>query len=95
MSLCIIADVRFRLDRREGGWIFPANVDVNALPKVGLAVGKQGEGMGEKMFYITPRDLAYSPSIPGYALHHHLGSLTACFVVSFGSHERGRLSQRG
>ena len=50
-------------------------MDVNALPKVGLAVGKQGEGMGEKMFYITPRDLAYSPSIPGYALHP-LSSLT-------------------
>jgi len=41
MSLCILADLRFRLVR--GGWIFPANVDVNALPKVGLAVGKQGE----------------------------------------------------
>ena len=55
-----------RLDRREGGWVFPANVDVNTLPKVGLAVGKKGEGMGEKMFYIEPRDLAYASATPGY-----------------------------
>jgi len=91
MSLCILADLRFRLVR--GGWIFPANVDVNALPKVGLAVGKQGEGMGEKMFYITPRDLAYSPSIPGYALHP-LGSLTLDLGVLLDL-TNGRLSQRG
>jgi hypothetical protein len=39
---------------------------VNSLPKVGLAVGKKGEGMGEKMFYIAPRDLAYAPATPGY-----------------------------
>lgn len=56
----------FRFDGREGGWIFPAKIDVNTLPKVGLAVGMKGEGMGEKMFYIQPRDLAYAPATPGY-----------------------------
>jgi len=75
-TLCLLSDTvckkiyskipGAKFDRREGGWIFPANVDVNSLPKVGLAVGKNGEGMGEKMFYISPRDLAYAPATPGW-----------------------------
>jgi hypothetical protein len=57
-----------RLDRREGGWVFPSNVDVKALPKVGLAVGKKGEADGEKIFYISTTDLAYAPAAPGYRI---------------------------
>lgn len=54
------------MDRREGGWVFPSNVDVKSLPKIGLAVGKKGEADGEKTFYIAPTDLAYAPAAPGY-----------------------------
>jgi hypothetical protein len=53
------------MDRREGGWVFPSNVDVKSLPKIGLAVGKKGEADGEKIFYIAPTDLAYAPAAPG------------------------------
>jgi hypothetical protein len=56
------------MDRREGGWIFPSNVDVKSLPKIGLAVGKKGEADGEKIFYIAPTDLAYAPAAPGYLI---------------------------
>jgi hypothetical protein len=59
----VLINVRF--DPPEGGWVFPATVDVDKLPKIGLGVGKPGEADGEKLFYIFPKDLAYAPAAPG------------------------------
>ena len=56
---------------------------MNSLPKVGLAVGKNGEGMGEKMFYISPRDLAYAPATPGYLPSSPLQSISPIFEPLF------------